>query len=261
MGTLRSMVWTGEARPRLGVWVQSEANPETDRYGALIEDVMEGGPADKAGLKEDDIITALDGVSLLSGDEEYDEDVSAPGRRLVERSREFERGDTVAIEYRRDGETRTVDLVIGEFEGPFMYSFGAQMPHADRVEGWVERLREVPEVHVSGPQTFALRLGARWPGLELASLNPQLGEYFGTEEGVLVLSVPEDSQLNLAAGDVIQSIDNRAVKSPSHAMRILRSYDADEEVSFNIVRQQRSMSVSGKVSEPVSPNTVRIERR
>jgi S1-C subfamily serine protease len=261
LGSLESVFWTADAHPRLGVWVHSEANADTDRYGALIDRVWEGGPADKAGIQEGDIITKLDGTSLLSDEEEYDEEMSAPGRRLVERSRELERGDTVSVEFRRDGETRTVDLVVGEFEGPLAYSMRFQMPQG-RMGRWVERLSEVPEVHVSGPQTFALRLGARWPGLELVSLNPQLGEYFGAEEGVLVLSVPEESELNLAAGDVIQSIDGRTVKSPSHAMRILRSYEADEEVTFNIVRKERRMSVTGKVTDPVdSPNVLRIERQ
>lgn len=260
LNNLRTMIWTSEARPRLGIWVHGEANPETDRYGALVDGVMKGGPADKAGIKEGDVITQMDGGSLLSGDEQYDEELSAPGQRLVERSREFERGDTITVEYRRDGETATTDLVIGEFEGPFVYNFEGEMPHIERMEQWAERLSELPEVRVSGPQTFALRLSAHWPGLELASLNPQLGEYFGAEEGVLVLSVPEDSQLNLKAGDVIQSIDGRKVKSPSHAMRILRSYEADEEVTFDIVRKERHMSVSGKVSDPVAPNVLKIEK-
>jgi hypothetical protein len=199
---------------------------------------------------------------LLTGEEKYDEELSAPGRRLVERSRELERGDTIAVEFRRDGDIQTVDLIVGAFEGLLSYSMSLQAPHAERIDRWVERLSEVPEVHVSGPQTFALRLGARWPGLELVSLNPQLGEYFGAEEGVLVLSVPEESELSLKAGDVIQSIDGRAVKSPSHAMRILRSYEVDEEVSFDIVRKERRMSVTGRVTDPViSPNVLKIERQ
>ena len=262
LNDLQTLVWSTEAYPRLGVWVHSEANPETDQYGALIDRVLKGGPADKAGIRDGDVITKLGGASLLTGEEKYDEEVSAPGRRLVERSRELERGDTIAVEFRRDGDTRTVDLIVGAFEGPLSYSMSLQAPYAERIDRWVERLSEVPEVHVSGPQTFALRLGARWPGLELVSLNPQLGEYFGAEEGVLVLSVPEESELSLKAGDVIQSIDGRAVKSPSHAMRILRSYEVDEEVSFDIVRKERRMSVTGRVTDPViSPNVLKIERQ
>ena len=41
-------------------------------------------------IKEGDVITKLGGVSLLSGDEEYDEALSAPGRRLVETEAEAE---------------------------------------------------------------------------------------------------------------------------------------------------------------------------
>jgi S1-C subfamily serine protease len=230
---LQSLVWTTDSRPRLGVWIHSEANTETDRYGALIDGVMKGSPADKAGIKEGDVITELDGVSLLSGEEEYDEELSAPGQRLVERTKELEKGDTIVVKLRRDGATETVDLVVG-----------------------------IPEVHVSGPQTFALQLGARWPGLELVSLSPGLGEYFGAEEGVLVVSVPEDSELNLVDGDVIRAIDGRKVKSPSHAMRILRSYKADEEVTFDILRKQRSMSVTGKASGPFTGrNFIKIEKK
>jgi S1-C subfamily serine protease len=66
---------------------------------------------------------------------------------------------------------------------------------------------------------------------------------------VLVISVPEESELGLKAGDVILDIDGRAVRDPSHAMRILRSYDPDEEVSFRIMRMKRETTVTGKISE------------
>ena len=211
------VAWIG-ARPRLGVWVQSKANPETDRYGALIEEVAEGGPADKAGIREGDIITKLNGVSLLEGDESYDEDESAPGKRLIERAAELEVGDTVEVEFRRDGETQTVDLVAGELDGPFAlsyrfghpdsaYTYRFRMPNYERISGLFERLREIPEVRVRAPESFALAIGATLPGLELVSLNPDLGEYFDADEGVLVISVPEESELGLAAGDVILDID------------------------------------------------------
>ena len=85
--------------------------------------------------------------------------------------------------------------------------------------------------------------------------------YFGTEEGVLVVSGPEENELDLKAGDVILQIDGRQVRSPSHAMRILRSYDADEEISLRIMRKQREMSVTGVVPQRVgtSPRVI-IER-
>lgn len=266
----RIQVWPGEgnwsqvawftSQPRLGVLVNTEANPETDRFGALIEEVSEGGPAAKAGIQEGDIITKLAGVSLLEGEGTYDEDESAPGMRLIERARELEVGDTVEVEFRRDGETQTVELVAGEFEGRWAYTyrlggpdsaytFNFRMPNYERISGLAERLRGIPEVRVRAPGSFALALGATLPGLELVSLNPDLGEYFDADEGVLVISVPEESELGLKAGDVILDIDGRAVRDPSHAMRILRSYESDEEVSFRIMRMRRETTVTGKISE------------
>jgi predicted metalloprotease with PDZ domain len=246
-------------RARLGVLVNTEANPETDRYGALITGVTKGGPADKAGLEKGDIITKLNGESLLSGGGVYDEDESAPGMRLIERARKLERGDTVEIEYRRDGKTRTTELVVGDFDDLWISGLG----YSGRLRNLFERARELPEVYVRGPESFALRLGARLPGLELVSLNPELGEYFGADEGVLVVSVPEHSELKLKAGDVIKAIDGRKVKSPSHAMRILRSYDPDEEVSLEVLRKKKTITVKGKVPDPPSGGrkVLRIERR
>jgi membrane-associated protease RseP (regulator of RpoE activity) len=244
---LTDVFWVNQ-RARLGVYVNRQANEDTDRYGALISGVTDGSPADKAGIQEGDIITKLDGESLTGGDEEYDEEESVPGMRLIERSRELEVGDTISVEYRRDGDTMTTDLVVGDFDRS-AYSWGGEFPQMEAFGRSFDRLRELPEISVRAPQSFALSLGATLPGLELTELNPDLGEYFGTEEGVLVVSVPEENELDLKAGDVILQVDGRQVRSPSHAMRILRSYDADEEISLRIMRKQREMSVTGVIPE------------
>ncbi|UCF19685.1 MAG: PDZ domain-containing protein [Gemmatimonadota bacterium] len=256
------VMWLGQ-RAKLGVYVHTEANPETDSYGALLDGVTKGGPAAKAGLQEGDIITSLNGASLLSGGGDYDEGESAPGMRLVERARELEGGDTVQVEYRRDGKAAKTELVAGDFDDTFdihIEDFGARLEDAERIRGTLSRLRELPQIHFSGPETFALRVGERLPGLELVSLNPDLGDYFGTSEGVLVVNVPEESELGLRAGDVLKRIDGRDVRSPSHAMRILRSYEADEEVSFQIYRQKRETTVSGKIPEALGGTALRIIR-
>ncbi len=256
------VMWIGQ-RAKLGVYVHTEVNPETDRYGALLDGVTKGGPAAKAGLQEGDIIIGLNGVSLLSGGGDYAEDESAPGMRLVERARELEEGQTVEVEYRRDGKTAKTELVAGEFDDAFHFDiedFEGRLEEAERLRGGFERLQTLPHIYFSGPENLALRIGERLPGLELVSLNPGLGEYFGTSEGVLVVNVPEESELGLRAGDVLKSIDGREVRSPSHAMRILRSYDADEEVSFQVYRQKRETTVSGKIPDALGGTGLRIIR-
>ncbi len=85
-------------------------------------------------------------------------------------------------------------------------------------------------------------------GLSLVPMNAELGEYFGTDHGVLVSEVDEDSELGLRAGDVILEIDGRAVTNSSQAHRILRSYDEGEELEFRIMRQKREQTVQGTMS-------------
>ncbi len=151
--------------------------------------------------------------------------------------------------------------MAGEFEGIFWHEgLGEAIQRSARLGEMLGRLRNLPEIHIQAPESFAVRL-ARLPNLELVALNPDLGEYFGTDQGVLVVNVPEESELNLQAGDVIQAIDGREVRSPSHAMRILRSYEADEEVSFQVMRKQRTLTIQGRVTDPMTQHRdVRLRR-
>jgi hypothetical protein len=83
--------------------------------------------------------------------------------------------------------------------------------------------------------------------LELVTLTPQLGKYFGTEKGVLVVRAPPDRTLKLEDGDVILAIDGREPTSGSHATRILGSYQPGEKVSLKIVRQRKTMELETTV--------------
>jgi hypothetical protein len=230
-----------DRRARLGVYVNTRANPETDSRGALITGVVPGSPADKAGLEKGDIITKLDGESLLKGAEVYDEDESAPGMRLIERARKLEPGDTVEIEYLRDGDRRTTKLVVGEFDE----MRGLDLEH---IRDLTERAREMSRAYVPRLRTLALEIEGRLGGLKLVALNPELGEYFGTDDGVLVVKAPEDNELKLRPGDVIKEIDGRTVKSPDHAVRILRSYEPDEDVTLEVVRKRKTITLKGRVA-------------
>jgi len=92
-------------------------------------------------------------------------------------------------------------------------------------------------------------MGEAWCDLDLVTLNPDLGDYFGTKDGVLVIKAPADSGLPLKSGDVILSIGGRKPTSPSHAMRILRSYDAGETVTIDIMRHQKRSTLSWTVPD------------
>jgi S1-C subfamily serine protease len=215
---------------RIGVVVRTDASPETDKIGATIEGVTPGGPADKAGLKVGDIITKFNGTSLAAAKAEDDE--SGPGRKLVDLARRLEPDDTVRVEFRRGNDTKQATLVAADM-GP---KVRMEMP-------------EPPEIAMApmlGMNHFEM-FGSPWGDLELVSLNSDLGEYFGTKDGVLVVKAPADSTLPLKGGDVITSIGGRKPANPSHAMRILRSYEKGETVPIEILRKQKRMTLSWKV--------------
>lgn len=225
-------------RGRIGVIVDTRADAAGDKVGARIEGITPGGPAEKAGLKVGDVITRFNSTALGGARAEANED-SGPGMKLIELARELEPGDTVQVEYRRANDARKATLVAEELD------IGRRIEIGD-VPGDIDIRRMFPNEPGGG-----LGWGFRspWGGIELVRLNPDLGDYFGTREGVLVVSTPEDSTLALKGGDVIISIGGRKPASPMQAMRILRSYDAGETVTLDVLRKQKRVTVTWKVPE------------
>lgn len=220
-------------RARIGVLLASKPDADTDRLGARIERVLPGSPADDAGLEEGDIITKFNGRALAGAAGEGGE--SRPAGRLVGMVRELEAGDTARVEYRRGDATRTATIVAEE--RPW-----ADVADIRGMEMFPRRMMELERM----PRDFHFMFGEPG-GLELAEMNPGLGEYFGVNEGVLVLDSPRDSTLGLKAGDVIRSIDGRKPQDAAHARRILASYAEGETVKLEVTRQRRSTTVSWKV--------------
>jgi len=221
-------------RGRIGVVVKTQPDSEADKVGAKIEGVTPGGPAAKAGLKVGDIIIRFNGTAL-AGLKAEDEDESGPGTKLVQLAHKLEPGDTVQIEYRRGSDTKKAMLVAEDL-------------------GWMPNVRVMPGMpgmpgmpDMPDMRHFEFSFGSPWGDLELVSLNADLGEYFGTKDGVLVVKAPADSSLPLKGGDVITSIGGRKPANPSHAMRILHSYEKGETVSIEILRKQKRMTVAGKI--------------
>jgi len=247
-GPFGNFVFAG-SRGRIGVVVKTDADATNDKVGARIEAVTPGSPADKAGLKAGDIITRFDGTALGGVAAESDED-SGPGMKLIDLARALDPGDTVQVEYRR-GTTNSKASIVAEelgmsgnmhIEVPDMGEMHELMPEMSLPKMWGGP--------GTGPGAFAWTVGDdAWGGIELVSLNPDLGEYFGAREGVLVVRASEDSTLPLKGGDVIVAIGGRKPTSPMHAMRILRSYDEGETVSIDVLRKQKRSTLTWKVPE------------
>ena len=86
----------------------------------------------------------------------------------------------------------------------------------------------------------------RWNGLNLASVDAQLGRYFGTDKGVLVLSAGP-ALGTLQPGDVIQRVDGKAVDTPRAVMDALRDKPADSAIAVEYLRDRKSGTTQVKV--------------
>lgn len=249
-----------QRRARLGISV-ALLPKETDSLGAFIESVTPGGPAAKAGLRSGDIIARLDGQSVLSApSRRVAQDESAPGLRLIELAAKLEPNDTIRVEYLRGDARRTTSVVTGDepLVGAEGGSFFFRSPSGDTLR---ERIRvpgmrfeqldpefrgRILELEGRPGLTMTFRSGLLGD-LELAPLNTDLGAYFGTTEGVLVIRAPSRGTLGLKGGDVILSVDGRKATTPGSLLRILRSYDDDESFKLEILRQKQRQTVTGSL--------------
>lgn len=242
---------------RIGVVVNRTADADSDKIGARIAAVTPAGPAAKAGILAGDVITRFNGVSLANVRSD-DSDESGPGNKLIDLAQSLDPGDTVQVEYRRGSETKKASLVAedmsysvnGDMPGMFLNGYRLDIP---KVEIAPFSEMRMPLMEGQGWGTgFGMNFcfGDAWCNLELVSLNSDLGDYFGTHDGVLVVKASEDSLLPLRSGDVIVSIGDRKPTSPAQAMRILRSYDSGETVNIEIMRHQKRQTISWKVPSP-----------
>ena len=218
-------------KPRLGVTVGGNED-QGPVEGVNILGVSPGSAADDAGLRAGDVITAVNGESMTA------DDGAEANRKLLDFMEAVEEGDKLSVEYIRDGNVGKVEvepriMSVHEYRLPGKtekYAFS--MPAPPGVPGEKHEFRFVAPL-----------FGSSWGDMELVELNKDLGRYFGTDSGLLVVNAPKSEALKLQAGDVIQSIDGREPTSVGHAMRILGSYQAGETLELKIMRDKRGQKL------------------
>jgi C-terminal processing protease CtpA/Prc len=217
---------TGDRRAVLGVQIDNDS----DDQGARVLHVSPGGPAEEAGLRDGDVIISLDG-KLISG--------SNSGRVLVDQMRQVKPEQKLKVRVVRAGKNK--DFVV--VARPMVFEnrmFNVQMPDMVGPMGAAGgTMGTMPMI-----QQFRGFFAGEFGGMELASLTPKLGAYFGASDGVLVVKAPENEVFKLEDGDVIQSIDGRKPDDGAHAMRILRSYGSGEKLNLSVLRQRKTVTLA-----------------
>jgi serine protease Do len=248
----------------LGVYAEDINRENMARYGMHeargvgITQVMKDSPAEKAGLRKDDVIVRFEGDSVTST------------RKLNRMVSEVAPDQTVKLGISRGGGEQEVAVTIAKRNDSFNTMELKGLEGLNGLEKWKDLEKGMPPgANVwkweGGPgkdgMFFALG-GGRRIGVGTMPLTKQLAEYFGIADGkgVLVTSVSDDgpaAKAGLKAGDVITAIDGEKVEGAGDVARGI-SKKKEGDVTLTVIRNknQRTMTVTPKEAPMPQPGAV-----
>jgi serine protease Do len=183
--------------------------------GALVGDVVAGGPADKAGIERGDVVLSVDGRAVRD---------SIEVRNLVA---DGQPGKSIAIGLLRDGKRLERKVVLGERPR----ERNGEESGGDRQTG-------------SSQQKL---------GLSVRDLTPDIAQQLGynkNEKGAVVAEVVPGSAADdagLQAGDLIQEINRVPVRSARDLERIAHGLRAGDAIALLVRRGDGTLFLSLKV--------------
>jgi serine protease Do len=249
-------IWTGGSR--LGVTARDVTDEDVSKHklgtaqGVVIEDVRSDSAAEKAGFKAGDVVVEFDGERVRSL------------RQFTRLVQETPAGRSVAASVIRDGQKTTLKVEPLE-QDAFNAGRGLEV-FRDFGDRWHPAPPAPPALPArpANPPTpprppapmlrdFEYFFNSRTAlGITVTDLSPQLADYFGAKDGVLVSSVNEDSvaaKIGLKAGDVITSVNGTTVNDPSDVHRVMNRLSAGSEFTLEIMRERKAMTLKGKTEE------------
>ncbi len=199
-----------------------------ETYGVEITRVEEGSPAEKAGIKPNDVVLEYNG-QRVEGMEQF-------GRMV----HETPAGREVKLVVSRGGVAQTITATLATRKA--------------KAPGWNASPHDfpLPAIHVPDiPQIFTT-LRSPMLGVEAESLGTQLANYFGVKEGVLVRSVVSDTaaeRAGIRAGDVITKVDGTTVTTPNEVSSAVRTASSKKSFTVDLVRDHKDLSVSVSIDD------------
>jgi C-terminal processing protease CtpA/Prc len=221
--------------------------------GVLLGRIVPDSPAAKAGLKDNDVITEING-QRVEGEAQF--------RRMIH---EIPAGRSAQFTVWRDGRAQTINVTLGKSEergnmwfksAPRAFSF--QLPKI-----------EIPEVAPMPGMDwgYGVMAGGRPRlGIDAEDLSGQFGTYFGAPdgEGVLVREVNSGTPAEKAgvkSGDVITSLDGERVRSLGDLREKLAAKHDAKTVKLGLLRNKSEMSLTVEMPPAPSKTPRVISRR
>jgi serine protease Do len=214
--------------------------------GVVLGKIVPDSPAAKAGLKEKDVVTEINGQRVEG---------TAQFRRII---REIPAGRTVQLTVWRDGRSQTVSATLGKAEegrhgfkimAPTPGAFAFRMPDTPMIP-------EIPPMEWNGAMILG---GQPRLGIDAEDLSGQLGTFFGAPdgEGILVREVNEGSpaeKAGLKAGDVITSFNGERIRSVGDLREKLSAKrdEKDKTVQLGVLRSKNEVSLTVELPAPAT---------
>jgi serine protease Do len=174
--------------------------------GVLVSSVQPGMPAAKAGIKPQDVITAIDGAPVKDGDD------------LVSNVAPRHPGSTARVTYLRDGKENTVTVTI-----------------ADRAEMLAKSDGSGDDDTPGSPA--APNMAQDKFGMSVAAIPPEMLSRLKLSGGVMVSSVKPGSfadDLPLGKGDIITEVNRKPVTNEQSFLAAIGPLKSGDDVVFVI---------------------------
>ena len=228
----------------LGVQTEEVTKENFAKYGlrevrgVAVEKVIEGSPAQAAGLQNGDVILAFNGEQVTST------------RKLTRLLGEVSPDHQVKLTVVRSGGEREIVATVGKRPMPKFEegSFGTfpRVPDFPRMPG-MERLPRVEALPPGSPdQPFVWHMGSgRRIGVGVTTLTKQLSEHFGVAGGLMINEVRADSpaaKAGLKAGDLIVEADGNEIKGEGDLIRAIQE-KKDGDVNLTIIRDRNRQTI------------------
>ncbi len=183
--------------------------------GVLISTVTPGGPSAKAGLKPQDVITAIDGTPVKDGDD------------LVANVAPRHPGTTAKLTYLRDGKENSVTVTIGD-----------RAQTVASVDGEDDDKPGAP----AAPDVTQTRLG-----MSVTAVPSELATRLKIPGGVIVSNVKPGSfadDLPLGKGDIITEVNRKQITDENSFRAAITSLKSGDDVVFVVRPAQMRTSSS-----------------
>uniref|UniRef100_Q024W1 Protease Do n=1 Tax=Solibacter usitatus (strain Ellin6076) TaxID=234267 RepID=Q024W1_SOLUE len=178
------------------------------KEGVFVEQVTPGGPSEKAGMKDGDVIVAINGKPVHDGNQLIGTVTATP------------LGNALNITVDREGKRHELKVVV-----------------ADLAQVFPERYGNGRENPLKNEEPTAVSFG-----MQIQNLTDQQADRLGVKQkgGVQVVSVEPNSfaeDIGLAPGDIIVSINRQTVNTTEDIAKIRGGLHSGDAVQFKVMRK------------------------